>query len=749
MTPEKQAALDEYQRSVEAYTNRKLNKFNTQGDLFNYEQGQSGINDIQTDPRYKEHELTALRDLEDQSRNGFTAKDQADITRVENQANRAHAGRAASIVQNMHARGMGGGGLDLAAQLQSSQDANEMAALRGLEQEGMMQDRKRSATRDLGQMAGNMQQRDFGQQAQKAQAQDQINQFNINNRNRANQWNMDNTQHVADQNTAAANQQGAGNFEAQSGLAKVHYNSAQDEINQQLARKEASERKRKGMIGGVLGAAGGVAGGVIGIGAGPAGSMLGATVGAQAGSALGNSFSHGGYIPGDANESGDSPANDTENVNLSPGELVIPRSIAGNPKLAAKYAKHMAHLKEIVGAKHGHGNNYAQGGYIEPNAEPDMMPDNTMPDDTMPGQETDSGFNLGFDSSKQDRMDPEERAKFEAHTKGMSPLIKSYLEDRVYAKKDSADAGKAQTMAGFGNVAGKLFTDFQNSQKPVRVTGNKWDNMGDSAKVFAEPDKVWDSKPLDQFGDRAAKNASDKYKIAQGGLDKALDRNDKALDREARAADRQQYYDMATTNARALNEGRNIDREQRGTENNLNRQIRQDSLAQHKDEAKAKRDESAGELNVPGYDRTGEVTQTKTEAEKARSAMGTADTVLRGIDTLKAQMKEHGNFEWGGKGGAAMDATATDLRLQLKELANLGVLSGPDYALMLKQIPDTTSLGQMFTRNDTTNSQLDSVTESIKRRVEASMKAKGYMPNGGGAKPKGGTTVLTSADQLP
>jgi hypothetical protein len=62
---------------------------------------------------------------------------------------------------------------------------------------------------------------------------------------------------------------------------------------------------------------------------------MGAAVGSSAGGALGGGcadatgpgYWHGGKIPGKAEVPGDSPANDTVPTNLSPGEVVVPRSV--------------------------------------------------------------------------------------------------------------------------------------------------------------------------------------------------------------------------------------------------------------------------------------------------------------------------------------------------------------------------------------------------------------------------------------
>lgn len=59
----------------------------------------------------------------------------------------------------------------------------------------------------------------------------------------------------------------------------------------------------------------------------------------------------GGMVPGQASVPGDSLKNDTVNAKLSPGEIVIPRSIAQAPNAAELAAQFVA----AVRAKHGRG----------------------------------------------------------------------------------------------------------------------------------------------------------------------------------------------------------------------------------------------------------------------------------------------------------------------------------------------------------------------------------------------------------
>lgn len=66
------------------------------------------------------------------------------------------------------------------------------------------------------------------------------------------------------------------------------------------------------------------------------GNLAGQAVALKTGGKKGAAYT-GGVIPGDAKVEGDSPENDTETYDLSPGEIVIPRSAAKNKESAMKF----------------------------------------------------------------------------------------------------------------------------------------------------------------------------------------------------------------------------------------------------------------------------------------------------------------------------------------------------------------------------------------------------------------------------
>ena len=86
------------------------------------------------------------------------------------------------------------------------------------------------------------------------------------------------------------------------------------------------------------------------IGGGSAIGAKAATGGAAGGSggagALAAAAAHGGRIPGKANVPGDSNKNDTVPTMLSPGEIVIPRSVAHDPEKAKEFVDHLLKTKD-------------------------------------------------------------------------------------------------------------------------------------------------------------------------------------------------------------------------------------------------------------------------------------------------------------------------------------------------------------------------------------------------------------------
>lgn len=289
MTDEQKRALAEYQAAIDAYKNTPAAMQQVQGRLSPTTMDPSAMEGVATDPRFRENQLAALKALEQQSREGLTAMDRADMARTRNQVDSADRGRRGAIQQNMQARGMSGSGMELVSQMQGAQDANEIAAMRALETEGLMQSRKAQATRDLGQMSGQMQGQDFNQQAQRAQAADAIRRFNAEMSNGANQFNIQNAQGVNAANTGIQNQRTGGLMQAGTQGAEMGYNAATEDENRRLLAEAERKKKEAARRAGIGQAVGMVAGGALGTFAAPGvGTAAGAGMGSQLGGLISN-----------------------------------------------------------------------------------------------------------------------------------------------------------------------------------------------------------------------------------------------------------------------------------------------------------------------------------------------------------------------------------------------------------------------------------------------------------------------------
>jgi hypothetical protein len=207
-------------------------------------------------------QLQALGGVEELSQTGLSAIDRAALSEIQNEIAMQERGQRESILQNMAQRGLSGSGQELAAQLQSSQAASQLASQQGLQQAAQAQRARVDALSNLSNMATGIESTDFQRQAQKAQAQDVINQFNTQNRNVAKLRDLDLQQNlqtefdrernrIAQANTDLANKEIMQNQVnrplAQYGL-QTQYTSAlgqgiggvgQTQTQQQLANQQA------------------------------------------------------------------------------------------------------------------------------------------------------------------------------------------------------------------------------------------------------------------------------------------------------------------------------------------------------------------------------------------------------------------------------------------------------------------------------------------------------------------------------
>ena len=513
-------------------------------------QARSGMSDITTDPKYKEHELAALRELEDQAQNGFTARDRADMQRTENQVNRANKGRIASIMQNQQARGMGGGGMDLMAQLQSSQNSNEIAAMRALEQEGMMQDRKSAATMNLGNMSSQLQNRDFGQEAAKAQAQDAINRFNTANSNdnarfnnqginqtaqnnwqqtnadnrynnsgrnevAQNNWNRNNS--TADRNSSAQYDFNRDRMGAKTGQSAVDYNRGVEGENRKMLEDQQAEAAQSDAFRNTVNTAGGVWGAWKGGG----GKLKDNTPRANTKNTYAEAYGqdpnrtryakHGGWVennnyfasdpevddsmqggsmqagsPFDVPNKPEGYESDSQPYMLTPGELVVPPEYAKSPEKAADFVRELQ-------------------------------------DD--PSQDSTTERNPIMNQSILARL-----------SKNNPSLIDAYRKKMEKADSNLASAEKYQRYGGVADELGKVLTEYSNGQRRDVILKNRMEDLGRAPTVSKANQDEWHSI-MPGFDKKVAQAQADK-KSYRDQMYKEMELEGKDEDRQMRREDR-------------------------------------------------------------------------------------------------------------------------------------------------------------------------------------------------------------------
>lgn len=292
---------------------------------------QSAMNNIESDPALKEAQMNALSELQNISKSGgLTAQDRARLGRIKSEEDTANRGKREAILQNMQARGIGGSGIGLAAQLQNQQDSAMRQSQRDMDVAALAEQRALDALMQQGQLAGNIRGQNFGEASQIAQANDAIAQFNAQNRqnqinrnvdmrNQAAAQNLGMKQDIANQNVGLRNTQQQYNKELQqqnfqNQMAKRGAQAGLAQTNAQIAGQNAANKVAQQNQ-------------MLGIGAGLASGGLGyAATKYAADKRYGNNqynmggivgYEHGGMVDGLPTEG------DSVTAMLTPGEIVI------------------------------------------------------------------------------------------------------------------------------------------------------------------------------------------------------------------------------------------------------------------------------------------------------------------------------------------------------------------------------------------------------------------------------------------
>lgn len=177
------------------------------GDFIAETLGDTALSEISLDPQMRQNQMDMLARLQELSTEGLGVEDRIALDQVLQEATAGDQSRRASILNDMAQRGTVDSGAQLASQLDSNQQANQQAFDNAQNIAAQASRNRMNAMQMLSNQSANMEQTDYGRAAQKATAQDAIQQFNASVRNQAGQQNLANRQNLANQKASTANQQ--------------------------------------------------------------------------------------------------------------------------------------------------------------------------------------------------------------------------------------------------------------------------------------------------------------------------------------------------------------------------------------------------------------------------------------------------------------------------------------------------------------------------------------------------------------
>lgn len=177
------------------------------GDLVAEMQSDTELKKVKTDPQLRQNQMKMLAELQGLSETGLGTTDRIALDEAQTEATSADKSRRAAILSNMAQRGTMDSGASLAAQLQSSEAANQQAMQQSQNIAKQASANRMNAITSLANQSGQMEQRDYGRQADAATAQDAIQRFNVGTRNTTNASNLTNKQNISNASTDNANKQ--------------------------------------------------------------------------------------------------------------------------------------------------------------------------------------------------------------------------------------------------------------------------------------------------------------------------------------------------------------------------------------------------------------------------------------------------------------------------------------------------------------------------------------------------------------
>lgn len=203
---------------------------------------------VQQDPKLAAAQNAALQGLAQTGQGNLNPTSMAALNKIQQQTGQDTQSTLAAIAQQNQARGMAGSGSQLAQQLMAAQGASANESNAGINLAGQTQSNALNALAQSGALGGQMQSALTNLNLSKAQAANQIAQFNTANQigvqaqntqaqNQAQAANLSNAQNISNSNTQLANAETQRELQAQ----ETYY-------NQQMGAAQAANAVRLGQV---------------------------------------------------------------------------------------------------------------------------------------------------------------------------------------------------------------------------------------------------------------------------------------------------------------------------------------------------------------------------------------------------------------------------------------------------------------------------------------------------------------------
>lgn len=339
--------------------------------------GQSQVSQIKEDPVLRGRQMEVLQSMAQRGKTGLNPEDRAALNQVRSETQRDIEAKRQQILQNAQARGIGGSGVELAMQIAASQEGADRASQESDRVQATASQNALQALFNTGSMAGNIRSQDFSADQARAEAEDQFRRLSYQNQ-----------QGVQGRNVGTRNEAQRMNLGEAQRVYESNINRQRDEELRQEKAKQDKFTNQMDLARGKADAYSGMAGMLNRQGQQKADMWqgIGTGVGTMAGSIFSNSGSKddspsrvaagdnsgsgyfggssprssgrlslfsdtpghykGGEVEGEAPIEGDHPANDIVHARLSPGEIVLPRSVTESDNPAKEAAKFVKDLKQ-------------------------------------------------------------------------------------------------------------------------------------------------------------------------------------------------------------------------------------------------------------------------------------------------------------------------------------------------------------------------------------------------------------------